>query len=199
LELGTADEPDNYVYIEDLEELDHFDVPDFDLTYGDAVEGYVPDSYSAAPSYADPSMLSKVMHQAEQANFRFPIATTKSPRTDLDTAASSLDGPETNEINPFSLFPPQFHELLNIPLHVYKNGSTYNPHSNHKNGPRVPVIHQGYANTNVHGGLAYRPSNQDTPVVAYRPKPVYAPKRSKTRPTFTSTSTTTTTTTTEKP
>ena len=40
--------------------------------------------------------------------------------------------PETNEINPFELLPPQFHDILNIPLHDYGNGTTFNPYDKYK-------------------------------------------------------------------
>lgn len=40
-------------------------------SFSPPLQGYnLPDSFSAAPSYADPSLLTAVMKQAEQANFR---------------------------------------------------------------------------------------------------------------------------------
>ncbi|XP_068219529.1 mucin-2-like [Palaemon carinicauda] len=147
--------------------------------FGDSVDGYtLPDSYSKAPSYADPSLLSAVMNQAEEANFRYPIQTTVPPATDLSASGSrvdpSLSQPESNEINPFSLFPPQFHELLEIPLHTYANGSSYSPHNRQDSFLVGPFISKGYANTKIQGGQKVRPpSGQDTPQVAYKPKPVF--------------------------
>ncbi|XP_066980729.1 uncharacterized protein [Macrobrachium rosenbergii] len=149
-----------------------------DGDYGDSVDGYnLPDSYSSAPSYADPSLLSAVMTQADEANFRYPIQTTVPPATDLSASGSevdpSLSQPETNEINPFELFPPQFHELLEIPLHTYANGSSYSPHTRQQSRPMGPFISKGYANTKIQGGIKVRPqAGQDTPQVAYSPKPV---------------------------
>lgn len=61
--------------------------------------------------------------------------------------------PETNEINPFELLPPQFHDLLNIPIHDYGNGTTYNPYDKYKvpSKNKYPLVSTGYANTKVQG------------------------------------------------
>ncbi|XP_032785069.2 titin [Daphnia magna] len=61
--------------------------------------------------------------------------------------------PETNEINPFELLPPQFHDLLNIPLHDYGNGTTYNPYDKFKLPlkNKYPLVSTGYANTKYQG------------------------------------------------
>lgn len=61
--------------------------------------------------------------------------------------------PETNEINPFELLPPQFHDLLNIPIHDYGNGTTYNPYDKFKvpSKNKYPLVSTGYANTKVQG------------------------------------------------
>nr|CAH0113789.1 unnamed protein product [Daphnia galeata] len=61
--------------------------------------------------------------------------------------------PETNEINPFELLPPQFHDLLNIPIHDYGNGTTYNPYDKFKAPPKnkYPLVSTGYANTKYQG------------------------------------------------
>ncbi|KAB7507954.1 hypothetical protein Anas_10449 [Armadillidium nasatum] len=55
------------------------------------------------------------------------------------------------DLNPYEMFPPSFHELLDIPIHVYRNGTTYNPHDKYKHTKFNPVITKGYANTNVNG------------------------------------------------
>ena len=61
--------------------------------------------------------------------------------------------PETNEINPFELLPPQFHDLLNIPIHDYGNGTTYNPYDKYKVPSKIkyPLVSTGYANTKYQG------------------------------------------------
>ncbi|KAK7074240.1 hypothetical protein SK128_020392 [Halocaridina rubra] len=111
----------------------------------------------------------------------YPIVTTKPPAP----PPTEQLGPEskgkpfsdqsnTNEINSFSLFPPEFHDLLEIPLHTYANGSTFNTHSRYHNFPRGPHITKGYANMKIQGNSNVRTAtNQDTPQVTYRPRPVY--------------------------
>ncbi|XP_069939296.1 mucin-2-like [Cherax quadricarinatus] len=160
LTLGGADELPNYVD-------DTKDAPDQDKVpddpYGDTVAGYnLPDSFPPAPSYADPTLLSAVMKQADQANFRYPLATTVPPETNNLLSATVL--PEDNEISPFALFPPQFHGLLEIPLHTYSNGSTFSPH--HRYRPVGPLISKGYASTKIQGNAnnVIAPANQDTQV-----------------------------------
>lgn len=60
---------------------------------------------------------------------------------------------ETNEINPFDFLPPQFHDLLNIPIHDYGNGTVYNPYDKFKQPikNKYPLVSTGYANTNYQG------------------------------------------------
>ena len=79
-----------------------------------------------------------------------------------------------NEINPFKLLPPQFHALLNIPIHDYGNGTTYNPYDKflvpHKN--KFPLVSTGYANTKYQG----RPTpNQSQPSKTTTPRPTPRP------------------------
>lgn len=83
--------------------------------------------------------------------------------------------PETNEINPFELLPPQFHDILNIPLHDYGNGTTFNPYDKYK-VPKAPakfppLVSTGYANTKVQGS-----SNRAPPPASQRPLPAYKVK-----------------------
>ena len=113
--------------------------------------------------------------------FRYPLKTTVPPATDQSASGSEVEAelsqPESNEIDPFDLFPPQFHELLEIPLHTYTNGSSYNPHKRQQSRPLGPFISKGYASTKFQGGNRFRPqSSSDTPQVAYRPKPVFNDK-----------------------
>ncbi|KAK7074239.1 hypothetical protein SK128_020391 [Halocaridina rubra] len=66
LKSGPVEDPPNAVYEEDVNSEG-----DKRGDYGDFVDGYnIPDSFSSAPSYADPTLLSAVMTQADEANFR---------------------------------------------------------------------------------------------------------------------------------
>ncbi|XP_046634848.1 proline-rich protein 36-like [Daphnia pulicaria] len=80
--------------------------------------------------------------------------------------------PETNEINPFELLPPQFHDLLNIPIHDYGNGTTYNPYDKFKLPPKnkYPLVSTGYANTKYQGSpssTTAKPTKPATQPVKY--------------------------------
>jgi len=121
--------------------------------------------------------------------------------------------PETNEINPFELLPPQFHDLLNIPIHDYGNGTTYNPYDKFKVPPKnkYPLVSTGYANTKYQGSpssTTAKPTKPATQPVKYVTERVpssydydyeagdYAPVKTSRRPSPKPKSTTTTTTTT---
>ena len=86
----------------------------------------------------------------------------------------------TNEINPFKLLPPQFHALLNIPIHDYGNGTTYNPYDKFlvpaKN--KFPLVSTGYANTKYQG----RPTPQPSKTTTQKPNRGPTPKKHKTPP-----------------
>nr|XP_045603787.1 nascent polypeptide-associated complex subunit alpha, muscle-specific form-like [Procambarus clarkii] len=205
LTIGDADELPNYVYdakgVPDDAETAGAAAPD--RPYGDTVAGYnLPDSYSSAPSYADPTLLSEVMKQADQANFRYPLATTVPPGNNRPSSASETGSAfvptRENEVSPFALFPPQFHDLLEIPLHTYSNGSSFSPH--HRYRPVGPLISKGYASTKIQGNTnqVHAPANQVTPKVSYTPNSVSQDNTKKlveTNQTTTKIITTTTTTT----
>jgi hypothetical protein len=78
--------------------------------------------------------------------------------------------PETNEINPFELLPPQFHDLLNIPIHDYGNGTTYNPYDKYKVSklPKIPMVSSGYANTKVQGSSGPTSSPPPPPLAPFK-------------------------------
>ena len=120
--------------------------------------------------------------------------------------------PETNEINPFELLPPQFHDLLNIPIHDYGNGTTYNPYDKYNKAAappqksKYPLVSTGYANTKYQGSPPgsstakpsagrQQPSDYDYDSDDYAPiKPFRRPPtKPKTNPTTTTRTTTTTT------
>nr|XP_027223075.1 extensin-like [Penaeus vannamei] len=203
LTLGEGDELPNYVYEDDEDE-------------GAAAGEDVVGSFGLQPArllLVGPLLRRPVPPVGRDAaggagQLQVPAGHTRRPPAD-QAASGSVSSPSQatdNDLNAYSLFPPQFHELLAIPLHVYKNGSTYNPHGRPHHVPLRPFISKGYANTKIQGGSKVRvPEKQDTPHVAYKPKPVYedAPKRPTTKYQTTTpaptTSTTTTTTTTTRP
>ncbi|KAK2726444.1 uncharacterized protein LOC136032216 [Artemia franciscana] len=67
--------------------------------------------------------------------------------------ADEVAEPDDNEINPFQLFPPTFHDLLDIPIHDYGNGTTLNTYEKFKKRPKQPLVSSGYANTKFQGGF----------------------------------------------
>ena len=82
----------------------------------------------------------------------------------------------TNEINPFKLLPPQFHALLNIPIHDYGNGTTYNPYDKFQVPSKIkyPLVSTGYANTKYQG----RPTpDQSQSSRTTTPKPIRHPTK----------------------
>ncbi|XP_057375823.1 BRD4-interacting chromatin-remodeling complex-associated protein-like [Daphnia carinata] len=90
--------------------------------------------------------------------FTSPAVEAKEEVQPVDATQDAIDRkdtrvPETNEINPFELLPPQFHDLLNIPLHDYGNGTTYNPYDKFKSPlkNKYPLVSTGYANTKYQG------------------------------------------------
>ena len=69
---------------------------------------------------------------------------------------------KVKNINPFSLFPPEFHPYLSIPTHHFKNGSSYTLVDKYKKkspqywpsttGPSNPIVmSNSYANTKLQG------------------------------------------------
>ncbi|KAK3859429.1 hypothetical protein Pcinc_034461 [Petrolisthes cinctipes] len=173
LNLGEGDTIPNDVNSEDDDHLINDDgsddVGDLESTYGDTVTGYEsPTSYASGPSYADPGLLKAVMQQAEQANFRYPLVTTQTPQTIHQDSTPSDTEPTGNEINP-NLFPPQVHQIHDIPLHTNENGSTYN--EGYEGQPLGPLISEGYANTKIqgHNHKMRTQTVQDIPQVAYTP------------------------------
>ena len=81
--------------------------------------------------------------------------------------------PETNEINPFELLPPQFHDLLNIPIHDYGNGTTYNPYDKYKVPSKIkyPLVSTGYANTKYQGSPSSTTTRKPPPPLVKAKQP----------------------------
>ena len=176
----------------------------------------------AQPVYGnrDPNTGKIVFDSAPVASSRAsarPVPFTRRPaeKTEDEETSEEADGidrkdtrvPETNEINPFQLLPPQFHDLLNIPIHDYGNGTTFNPYDKFKAQPKqkIPLVSSGYANTKVQGSPVpskppkYRPQDES---IDYDYESDYArPTKPTKRPRTTAPVTrfTTTTTTTESP
>merc|ERR1711970_885466 len=50
---------------------------------------------------------------------------------------------KNQNLNPFSLFPPEFHPLLKIPVHIYENGSSYSKYDQYKFPQYRPTTEAG--------------------------------------------------------
>ena len=72
------------------------------------------------------------------------------------------------------MFPPSFHDLIDIPVHVPKDKSTKKDLSN-----RSPIITKGYASTNVNGQNKRKVQSTDK---SNPPKRIKQPQRTRLRP-----------------
>jgi hypothetical protein len=88
---------------------------------------------------SDPSKLSKPVQDAAVAETETvvssssnqdPVAAVSTGQQSKSQPAAQLDGVEAKSADPvdaYKLFPPQFHQFLDMPINTYENGTAYQP------------------------------------------------------------------------